>query len=143
MKRLIVLLAAAMSLCAYPQSWDRFKEDTISRDLPLIPGWCSKDQADRLMDLVYEIKPLISVEIGAFGGSSTYPIAQTLSFLGQGVVYAIDAWDNEAVQKGFEPNHPYLSWWSQIGIDMNYINHYFNGVFPLQTFIIICESQSV
>jgi predicted O-methyltransferase YrrM len=122
-KILFVCLAATTSIWGQV-AWERFKEDTISSDLPLIPGWCSKELADHLMEFIYREKPLLSVEIGAFGGSTTYPIAQALKFLGDGILYAIDAWDHQAVLKGFEPHHPHTNWWNSMGINMDFIHNY-------------------
>jgi hypothetical protein len=125
MKKFLILLIATASLWSDPLSWERLKDAIISQDLPTIPGWCSKELADRLMDFIYQERPLISVEIGSFAGSTTYPIAQALKHTGKGVLYAVDAWDNGAVYKGLEENHPYANWWRQLQINMDAAHKYF------------------
>lgn len=68
------------------------------------------------MDFVFEFQPEICVEIGTFGGSTTYPLASALEFLGQGKLYAIDAWENHAAIEGLEENDPNLEWWKNLDL---------------------------
>lgn len=81
--------------------WEKYKQDTLSK-LPQILGWQNPQKAEKIMEFIREEKPMTCVEIGAFGGAITYPIARTLHFIKQGVVYAIDAWDSEASIEGVE-----------------------------------------
>ena len=49
-----------------------------------LEGWCAKDKAATLIDLVLMLKPKIVVEIGVFGGKSLVPIAYALQETGSG-----------------------------------------------------------
>ena len=86
-----------------------------------IPGWCPSEKAIRMMNLIYQIKPQICVEIGVFGGSSIYPTASALKFLGQGKVYAIDPWENSHCLEGYTPDNIHYQWWSSIDLEKIYI----------------------
>ncbi|NGX47392.1 MAG: hypothetical protein K1000chlam3_00765 [Chlamydiae bacterium] len=97
-------------------SWNTYKE-LIVKDLASFPGWCSREKAEVLMDFIYDTRPGICVEIGTFGGSTTYPIACSLRFIDQGILYTIDAWDNQAAIEGLENNDPNREWWKNV--DMN------------------------
>ncbi|NGX37502.1 MAG: hypothetical protein K1000chlam2_00658 [Chlamydiae bacterium] len=98
--------------------WEPYKEVTF-HVLATIPGWCSKEKAEILMDFIHETKPDVCVEIGAFGGSTSFPIASALRFNNQGILYAIDAWDNQAAIEGLDANDPNLAWW--VSLDMGSI----------------------
>lgn len=96
-------------------SWDKFKLET-SKSLAEIPGWGTKEKMQKLMDLIYETKPKVCVEIGAFAGATTYPIARTLRFLGNGVLSSIDAWSTQACLEGLDQKDPNAIWWSKLDI---------------------------
>jgi hypothetical protein len=115
---LFYLLSTVSLFCA-ALSWEQYKQETI-QELPTIPGWCTKEKAELLMDLIYETQPNICIEIGAFGGSTTYPLARALQFNGQGILYTIDAWDNQTAIKGLERNDPNTSWWSNLDMKAIY-----------------------
>jgi cephalosporin hydroxylase len=68
------------SLAVSDESWKQYKNQVLSYQ-DSIPGWCCREKAERMMDVVYETKPEICVEIGVFGGSSIYPTASALKFL--------------------------------------------------------------
>ncbi len=104
-------------------SWNIYKE-SIVKDLTSFSGWCSREKAEVLMDFIYDTRPRICVEIGAFGGSTTYPIACSLRFIDQGILYAIDAWNNQAAIEGLEKDDPNRIWWKNV--DMNGIHSQFN-----------------
>jgi hypothetical protein len=63
-----------------------------------------------MMDLIYEVKPEICVEVGVFAGSSIYPTASALKFLHCGVVYAIDSWNNLDCIKGYDSDDANYHW---------------------------------
>ena len=67
-----------------------------------LEGWCSKEKASLLVDLVLRVKPTTIVEIGVFGGKSLVPMAIALKANQKGKIYGIDPWDPgasiEAVQ---------------------------------------------
>jgi len=90
----------------------------ICRTLPRLKGWCDAEKACAMMDLVSEVRPDICVEIGVFGGASVLPTTAALKFLGHGVLFAIDPWDNgESIRNLLEGEN--REWWSDV--DMNRI----------------------
>lgn len=113
---LLFFISRILILSGESPSWEEYKQETF-HELPLIPGWCHKEKAEKLMSLIYETRPEICVEIGTFAGSSTYPIARALRFLGKGVIYTIDAWDNKACIEGLDPNHSNIVWWSSLELN--------------------------
>lgn len=112
----VLFACSTFFLNANDSSWESFKYE-IFQELPLITGWCDKEKAEKLMDFIYESKPAICVEIGTFGGSTTYPIARALQYCGQGVLYTIDAWDNKACVEGLDPSDSNYSTWSNLNLN--------------------------
>ena len=90
---------------AWKEEWLKCKQAVLS-DLQQVLGWRNPKKAEALMEFVREAKPKTCVEIGAFGGAVTLPIAQALSFLKEGVVYAIDAWDIPTATLGLKMKNP-------------------------------------
>lgn len=105
--------------CALHANWEEYKYTTLSH-LPEIPGWCPKDKAAKMMDLIYYTHPSVCVEIGVFGGSSIYPTARALKYQGFGVIHAIDPWDNQECTKGYDKNDPNYQWWDKIDLGKIY-----------------------
>lgn len=122
------------------QPWESYKQETIL-ELPQIPGWCSKEKAEMLMDMIYEVRPKLCIEIGAFGGSTTYPIARALQYTRQGMLYAIDAWDNQVAIEGFEKNNENIFWWSSV--DMKAIFSQFVALLSNKQLTNICRPLPV
>lgn len=104
--------------------------------LPPIPGWCSEDKSRALIATILEHKPLLSVEIGVFGGSSLVPQALALAALSRsadpqvrssgqadqrtsGLIFGIDPWDNGAAleEMADEANR---SWWAGVDLETIY-----------------------
>jgi hypothetical protein len=98
-------------------------KESIVPLVPHIPGWCSQKKAEAMMDLIFEVKPTVCVELGVFAGASILPTASALKCLGRGIVYAIDPWDNYECTKFFPETSPHKQWWNDI--DLNYMYHYF------------------
>lgn len=88
--------------------------------------WCSPEKAGLLMDVIYLTRPQVCVEIGAYVGYTVLPIASTLKFLGEGHLYAIDAWSNEEAVKYISVEDPNHTWWSNV--DMRRIRKEFNDL---------------
>lgn len=88
---------------------------------PSLEGWCTREKALTLIDLTLELKPKICVDIGVFGGSSVFPVAATLKFLGSGIVIGIDPWDRLECIKYLDPSkdEAHFKWWAQV--DLNYV----------------------
>ena len=109
-------LFCAAALNAGTQSWQSFTHETIQYQ-QTIPGWCSPEKAQKMMDLIYDTYPSICVEIGVFGGSSVYPTARALNYLKNGMLYAIDPWKAVDCRVGYAPDDPNAIWWSQVNLD--------------------------
>ena len=79
-------------------------------------SWCSAQKIDLMMDLIYQIRPQVCVEIGVFSGSSLLPVMATLKYLGQGHVYGVDAWSAEEAVKHMSVNDLNHQWWSTVSM---------------------------
>lgn len=135
LKALLYLLSICLQASLYAQdpfctqsdfisthaNWKQYQRIVLSQQTN-IPGWCTVEKATNMMDLIYEVKPQTCVEIGVFGGSSIYPTACALKFLGQGKVYAIDPWKNSPCLEGYESNDPNYQWWGHVNLDKIYLD---------------------
>jgi predicted O-methyltransferase YrrM len=126
MKKIIFTLFLFCSrmtcLPAQEKSVEALKEQ-VCEILPTLVGWCSQEKALNFIDLVLEVKPKVCVEIGVFGGASVLPVASALKYLGDGVIYAIDAWDKSECIKYFDPiiDIAHLEWWNKVDLDRIFI----------------------
>lgn len=77
-------------------------------------SWCSVEKIDLLMDLVLITHPKECVDIGAFTGSTVFPVAMALKYLKKGKIYAIDAWSNEEAIKNLDEDDPNRAWWATV-----------------------------
>lgn len=112
MRKWLWPLLLQVYLSANQDLWDAYKIETITPvEQRHIPGWCSREKAEKMMDLIYHIKPKICVEIGVYGGSSLFPTAKALKYLSEGIVYAIDPWSEEECIKGYLPDDVNYKWW--------------------------------
>lgn len=100
--------------------WKNYQSKVLSYQSQ-IPGWCSLEKAAAMMDLIYEVRPEICVEIGVFGGSSIYPTASALKFLQHGKVYAIDPWKTSPCLEGYAPENANYQWWGQVNLEQIYL----------------------
>jgi len=120
MKKWIFLgiLTFSTALNGYNHNWGKNKKEVLFyQEEKYILGWCSREKAEKLMDLIFDTHPKICVEIGVFGGSSIYPTVSALKYLNEGVVYAIDPWSKEECLKGYTPGDPNYVWWSNLNIE--------------------------
>ncbi len=119
---LICLICCFSSLKADNKS--ELKE-RVAYFLPSIHGWCSKEKAMSFMDLVFETKPKLCVEVGVYGGSSIFPVATALKLLGEGVVVGVDPWDKLECLKYFDPveDAKDLEWWGKINLSFIYTSY--------------------
>ncbi|KPK32767.1 MAG: hypothetical protein AMS24_03205 [Chlamydiae bacterium SM23_39] len=100
-------------------SWKKYKKKTFFYQKK-IPGWCTVEKSEKMMNLIYNASPEICVEIGVFGGSSVYPTAMALKFLNKGKIYAIDPWENNECVEGYDKNDPNYIWWNKINLNKIY-----------------------
>lgn len=80
-----------------------------------LEGWCSREKAALLIDIILALKPAVVVEIGVFGGKSLVPMALALKHIGAGKIYGIDPWSAEKSIEGMEAEH--LEWWASLDHD--------------------------
>ncbi len=115
------LLYLSSCLNAEVQNVDELKQH-VFKVLPSLHGWCSKEKAVNFIDLVIEVDPEVCVEIGVFGGSSLFPVASALKYLGHGIVIGIDPWDKLESLKNFDPlkDEEHINWWSKVNFDRIY-----------------------
>jgi predicted O-methyltransferase YrrM len=116
-----VLFLVFFNSCVWSKtvSWTAWKEETFQA-LPKIPGWCSREKANKIMDFLYQTQPKQCVEIGAFCGSTTYPIVRSIQYLGRGRVWTIDAWDTQKAVEGLDPHDPNFVWWTKVDMKSCY-----------------------
>lgn len=93
--------------------WETYKKNNLVH-LPQFPGWCQETKANRLMDFIYTHKPQVCVEIGTFGGATTFPLLLALHYLSQGHLFTIDAWKNKPAIFGLNSNDPNYLWWKKV-----------------------------
>lgn len=113
-------IVTAFSAHANGMEWQLYQNQVLVHQKN-IEGWCSREKATNMMDLIYEVEPDLCVEVGVFGGSSIYPTASALKFLNKGQVYAIDPWENMFCLEGYEADNPNYQWWSQIDLNKIYL----------------------
>jgi len=77
-----------------------------------LEGWCTRNKASILIDLIYMLRPTTVVEIGVWGGKSLIPMAYAMKSLNQGSCYGIDPWDNQASIVGMEGAN--YDWWEKV-----------------------------
>ena len=113
-KMLTFMFLFALPLYADPK--EEIKSHVANVILPLCDGWCTPKKAAAFMDLVFEVKPDVCVEIGVFGGASYLSVASALKFLGKGVIIGIDPWWNNESVKYYDPvkDHKHILWWSTL-----------------------------
>ncbi len=94
----------------------------VCRDLYDLDGWCTEEKTKHFMDLIYEVKPDIYVEIGVFAGQSLIPAAMALKYIDHGKAIAIDAWDSFECIKYMDPivDRINIGWWGQLYIEPLY-----------------------
>ena len=85
---------------SFAEEWDRLKDEIITKVLT-IPGYTSRNKANFLMDVTKAKKPKILVQIGAFYGANTLPIAATLKYNNKGLLYVIDSWEDSSAYNYF------------------------------------------
>lgn len=99
----------------HTRQWTNYKRKILD-NASSFPGWCTREKAHCLMDFIERHQPLLCVEIGAFGGSTSYPIASALRFVRKGHLYAIDAWSNPEALSGLSSDDPNYAWWETVDL---------------------------
>ena len=120
MKKIIFLLLASTQLLLAQTPWNVFKHDTIVH-MEKLEGWCSREKATSIMDVIYENKCQNCIEVGVFGGKSLLPIARALQYNGAGKVSAVDAWDTNVAIQGLSASDPNYLWWQKVNLKDLYL----------------------
>ncbi|MGZ3733153.1 MAG: class I SAM-dependent methyltransferase, partial [Parachlamydiaceae bacterium] len=103
------------------EQWQDCEKWALDR-LERLPGWCTKEKALFMMNLIKKERLQTCVEIGVFGGASLFPIAKSLQYMGLGKVWGIDAWEPTIATHGFHPafQRVDLEWWSKLDYEALY-----------------------
>ena len=81
-------------------------------------GWCSTEKAHAMAELILDVKPKVSVELGVFGGRSLVAQAVALRYaeIPYSAVWGIDPWTVDAATDG-EVGDANRDWWQRIDIE--------------------------
>lgn len=117
-------------------------ESFLHSHLDTIEGWCDKEKAKKLYDLINEIKPSLCVEIGVFGGSSLIPQALALKHNNKGKIFGIDPWNNSCAVEAME-NPANKNWWGSVDLEKVY-NKFLNKIksYDVENFVNIYRNKS-
>lgn len=91
----------------------------IEKYLSKIPGWCSKDKAEKFVELINKTNAQLCVEIGVFGGSSLFPQALAMKDKGSGLVIGIDPWTKDSALEDMV-NQANKDWWGALNLQNIY-----------------------
>lgn len=110
--------------------------------LPQMPGWCSKDKADKLIQTIKENNLQLSVEIGVFGGSSFFPQALAMKDKGSGLAIGIDPWTTDSALEDMT-NEANKNWWGSLNLETIY-NAFMKNIekYELNKFCNILRNKS-
>ena len=119
MKYFLMLFFLLLPVCflqSTSPSWEEYKNQTY-HNLKDFQGWCTQEKAEKIMNSIADTKPKICVEIGTFGGSTSFPICRALAFRNEGMLYSIDAWDVPAEIEGMEEHSPAVAFWKKVSME--------------------------
>jgi predicted O-methyltransferase YrrM len=78
-----------------------------------LTGWCTREKALVISNIVLQERPQSCVEIGIFGGRSLVPCAAALRHNGTGAIYGIEAWNPQvAIENATDAGND--EWWSKV-----------------------------
>lgn len=97
-----------------------FIKEIIRRELapqqPCLEGWTSAERGIEMAELVMEVKPLLCVELGVFGGRSLIAQALALKNVKGGWIVGIDSWRKcDTLDSEKDPGN--IDWWSKLDIE--------------------------
>ncbi len=79
---------------------DDLKAHVLAHFNAVTDGWCWEEKAIKLAEVVWTLKPKLTVEVGVFGGKSFIPMAAVVAHLDQNTgnhsAVGIDAWEATA-----------------------------------------------
>lgn len=116
MKRYFLLFAILTTHNFYPGIIDEIKNYSD------IPGWCSEEKAEAILNHIKITKPKLCVEIGVYGGKSLIPMAHGLKKNGSGLVIGIDPWELTECTRNYSSDHPVSQIWEKINLEEIYFS---------------------
>jgi predicted O-methyltransferase YrrM len=89
---------------------DDLKAHILAHFNAVTDGWCWEEKAIKLAEVVWTLKPKLTVEVGVFGGKSFIPMAAVVAHLdqneGKHSAVGIDAWEaTAALENNFGTAH--------------------------------------
>jgi predicted O-methyltransferase YrrM len=91
--------------------------DNVPESVFTMNGWCTKEKANYMYDLVVDAKSSLTVELGVFAGRSAIPMMLAHKKMGLGKVVAIDPWKVESSITNYDENDANREWWGSINHD--------------------------
>ena len=116
MKKTLFLFLFGTQLLLAQTPWKEFKKDTMVQ-MDQLQGWCSREKANTIMDVIYENRCKKCIEVGVFGGRSLLPIMRALQYNGAGKVFGVDAWDTNVAIEGLSGSDPNCLWWQKVNLN--------------------------
>lgn len=77
-------------------------------------GWCTREKAQRIYELVINHKPSQVVELGVFAGRSLIPMALGLVANQKGKITGIDPWCKNASTENYDEQDANHKWWNSL-----------------------------
>ncbi len=89
----------------------------IKNFMPTMEGWCWREKALAMSDLIARVRPKICVEIGVFGARSLIAKAIAIAAIDNGGhVYGVDPYDQQSVQAGGQVSEEDHAWWMKLDL---------------------------
>lgn len=95
-------------------------KDAIHHYIPAMGGMTSPERCCEMAELVYDTKPSVVVDIGAFGGVTLVSQAFSLRELAKGRIYGIDAYKASCAAE--DENEINKAWWHKINFKSVYLS---------------------
>lgn len=111
-----ICLYSALDASSVEVSWEAYQEK-ILEEQPKFSGWCPREKAKHIMNLIHTNDSHVCVELGVYGGSSLFPLAAAVAFNHHGVVYAIDPWANSPCVEGYEGDEKFDNFWGKVDLN--------------------------
>jgi len=93
--------------------------DTIARVIPKLHGWASVEKAISLAAYAIANRPLVSVQVGVYGGRDSLPVAMACKFNKRGIIHCVDPWDPKASADG-QVTEVDRKWWGELNHELIY-----------------------
>ncbi len=98
---------------------------TLPESIFALEGWCTREKAQKLYDVVISVKPESIVELGVFAGRSFIPMALALKANGKGCITGIDPWAVSSSIENYDSQDQNHLWWN--GLDHEKIYNCFKS----------------